>query len=79
METILHIDGKDFEIIDLDEHTIQTLAAKLSDRQKDKKFMQFLKDVPMSAKENIGTIEKKLAEQKTIYKIIQEYTQKEIV
>lgn len=79
METTIHIDGKDFDIIDLDEHTIQTLAAKLSDRQKDKKFMQFLKDVPMSAKENIGIIEKKLAEQKTIYKIIQEHTQKEIV
>lgn len=69
----------DFDIIDLTEHTMSDLADKLSDWQKNAQFMRFLKDIPMSPKENLQVIQDKLTETGSIHKLIIQHTKQEII
>lgn len=69
----------DLTIKDLTNHEIKELSSKLSRWQKNQQFMNFLKDVPMSPRENQNILETKLAEEHNIHKVIIDKTRQEII
>lgn len=73
------VKGLDLIIKDLSHHDIEKLSSKLSRWQKNQQFMKFLKDVPMSPRENQNIIEGKLAEEHSIHKVIIDKARHEII
>lgn len=75
----LNIQWNNFLIQDLDKSNLDKLSQKLSEWQTDEKFMRFLKDTPISPKENFDILESKISDNKNINKLIIQESQKEIV
>jgi len=66
-------------IQDLTQDKAEELSIRLSNRQKDKQFMKFLKDTPMSPTENQKVIETTLNNKNNIQKVIIEQAKQEII
>lgn len=75
----LNIQWNDFFIQDLDKNNLDNLSKKLSEWQTNENFMRFLKDTPMSPKENFDILESKISDNKNISKLIIQESPKEIV
>lgn len=75
----LTITWRPLDIQDLTQDKVEELSIRLSNRQKDEQFMRFLKDVPMSPRQNKTIIEATLAEEQSIYKVIIDQARQKII
>ncbi len=75
----LTIAWRPLDIQDLTQDKVEELSIRLSNRQKDEQFMKFLKDVPMSPRQNQNIIEATLAEEQSVYKVIIDQASQDII
>ncbi len=75
----INIQWRDFCIEDLDNDNIDKLSKKLSEWQTNESFMRFLKDTPMSPRENFDILKNKLSDSRNVNKLILQKSPKEIM